>query len=115
MTRVAINTGAERSIVGHFVSGGVFSAVFALSSNYTKYKKNEINKQEFLNKTLKTTVQGGIATASAIATANYIGKANYLGALSAASIGVMGVYATDKVYDRLEIQANKTKEIENAN
>lgn len=115
MAKLAINTGSQRSIVGHFVSGGVVSAVFALSTNYTKYKKDEINKYEFLNQTLKTTIQGGVATASAIATANYVGKGNYLGALSALSIGVMGVYATDRVYDRLEIQANKTKEIEHAN
>jgi hypothetical protein len=114
MARVTINTGTERSVVGHLVSGGVFSAVFALSTNYTKYKKQEISKEEFFKQTLKTTLQGGIATASAIATANYVGKANYIGALGAASIGVMGVYTTDRVYDKLEIQANKTKEIEDA-
>lgn len=58
--------------------------------------------------------QGGIATASAIATANYIGRGNLLGALSAASMGAMGVYTTQKVYDKLEIQATKNMELENA-
>ncbi len=114
ITNVAIDTGDERSVTGHLVSGTVFSAVFGGSINYAKYKKNEITQKELFNDTVKLALQGGIATASAVATANYIGKGNWLGALSAASIGAMGVYTTQKVYDKLEIESTKIKEIEDA-
>ena len=111
---LAIDTGAERSVTGHLVSGTVFSAIFAGSMNYNKYKKNEITKNELINDTVKLAIQGGIGTASAIATSNYIGRGNWFGAMTAVSIGAIGVYSTQKVYERLDIQANKIKEIEDA-
>ena len=114
LSSVRIVTGEERSVTGHFISGTVFSAVFAGSINYSKYKKDEISKEEFINDTTKMAIQGGVATASAVAVTNCIGKGNILGALSSASIGAMGVYATQKVYDRLEIQATKDMELEDA-
>jgi len=113
-TNIGIDTGDERSVVGHLVSGTVFSAVFGGSINYSKYKKDEIDKNELFNDTAKMALQGGIATASAVATANYIGRGNWLGAMTAASIGAMGVYTTQKVYDKLEIESQKIKEIEDA-
>lgn len=111
---ISINTGAERSVVGYLVSGTIFSAVFGGSINYAKYKKDEISQKELVQDTAKIALQGGIATASAIATANYIGRGNWVGALTSVSIGVMGVYSAQKVYDKLEIEAKKVKEIENA-
>lgn len=94
-----INTGDERNITGHFVSGAVFSAIFSSAMNYNKYKKSEITKKEMIQDTAKLTIQGGLGTASAIATANYIGKGNYVGALTALSLGAMSLYATEKAYE----------------
>lgn len=111
---IAIDTGDERSVTGHLISGTVFSAIFAGSINYNKYQKDEITKAEFINDTAKLALQGGIGTAAAVATANYIGRGNYIGAMTAISIGAVGVYSAQKVYERLDIQANKTKELEDA-
>ncbi len=94
-----INTGDERNVVGHFISGAVFSAMFATAINYNKYKKSEISKNEMMKNTCKLTLQGGLGTASAIATANYIGKGNYIGAMTAMSLGIAGLYATEKAHE----------------
>lgn len=45
LSSVGIDTGDERSVTGHLISGTVFSAVFAGSINYSKYKKDEITKK----------------------------------------------------------------------
>ncbi|MEA2099257.1 MAG: hypothetical protein U9P72_03920 [Campylobacterota bacterium] len=97
-----IDTGAERSVTGHFISGTVFSAIFAGSMNYSKYQKNEITKKEMIGDTYKMAIQGGVGTASAIATANYIGRGNYLGALSAISIGALGINGAQKLYEKID-------------
>jgi len=97
-----IDTGDERSVTGHFISGTVFSAIFAGAMNYNKYKKEEITKDELIQDTGRLALQGGIGTASAIATANYVGKGNYVGALTAISLGAMGIYGTQKISEMLE-------------
>ncbi|NKQ40629.1 MAG: hypothetical protein HF962_03565 [Sulfurovum sp.] len=97
-----IDTGDERSVAGHFISGTVFSAIFAGSMNYNKYKKNEISKDEMIQDTTKLATQGGVGTASAIATANYIGRGNYVAALTALSIGAMGIYGAQKISEMYE-------------
>ena len=103
-----INTGEPRSVTGHVVSGALASAVVASSINYNSYTKDEINKDEAIKNSIKLTVQGGVATGSAIAAANYLGKGNYLGVMAAISLGFGGVYAVEKVTQKL----NETKEIE---
>ncbi len=114
ISSIAIDTGDQRSVTGHFVSGTVLAGVIAGGLNYSKYKKEEISQKELINNTTKVAFQGGIATASAIATANYLGTGNILGAMTAMSVGAMGVYTTQKVYDKLEIESQKTMEIEDA-
>ena len=64
-----------------------------------------------INDTLKTSLQGAIATASAVATTNYIGEGKIMHAMTAMSVGAMGVYGTQKVYDKLELQVNKNKRV----
>lgn len=91
-----IDTGDDRNIVGHFVSGAVFSALFSGAMNYNKYKKNEMSKSEMLKDTGTLSLQGGVGTASAIATANYVGRGNYVAALTAASLGAMGIYGIQR-------------------
>ena len=99
-----IDTGDERNVLGHAVSGSIVAGVLAGSINYSRYKKADIGQKEFLSETMKTTVQGGIGTASAIATANYIGRGDYLGALTSMSLGMVGVYTTEKLYENLEYE-----------
>lgn len=110
----AIDTGAPRSVPGHFISGAIATSIISGSLNYLRYQKNELTEKEMLNETVKTTLQGAIASASAVATTNYIGEGKMLQAMTAMSVGAIGVYGTQKVYDRLEVQVNKNKELEDA-
>ena len=45
---------------------------------------------------------------------NYIGQGKIMHAMTAMSVGAIGVYGTQKVYEKLELQVNKNKEIEDA-
>lgn len=110
-TSIAIDTGDERSVTGHLVSGTVFSAIFAGSINYNKYQKDEISKTELINDTTRMAIQGGIGTAAAVSTANYVGRGNWLGAFASIAIGASSIYATQKVYENIE-NKNNTKLIE---
>lgn len=101
---LAINTGAPRNVTGHVVSGAVASGALAGALNYDKFKKEQMSKEAAVQNTIKLSVQGGIATGSAIAAANYLGQGNIFGMLSAISIGAMGVYATEKVSDKIQEQ-----------
>ncbi len=103
-----IDTGDERSVAGHLISGTVFSGIFAGAINYNRYEKKEISKEEFIHDTGRLAVQGGIGTASAIATANYIGRGNYIGAFAAVGLGALGIYGAQKISERIE-QKKETK------
>jgi hypothetical protein len=102
-----IDTGDERNVTGHFVSGAIAAGVFAGSMNYNKYKKADISQKEFLSETIKTSIQGGVGTAAAVSTANYLGKGDYVAALTAMSLGVVGVYATEKLYENIDYTMGK--------
>lgn len=103
MKQPIINTGEPRNVLGHIVSGAVASALVSGTINYKKLKEQEISKQEALKDTVKRTSQGAIATGAAIATANYLGqKGGLLKALSAASIGMAGIYALEVIDEKLE-------------
>jgi len=99
-----VDTGAPRSVSGHIVSGALASGALAGALNYNKLAKEEITKDEAVKNTVKLSAQGGIATGSAIAAANYLGQGNILGMLSAISLGAMGVYAVEKVSEKIEEQ-----------
>ena len=103
-----IDTGEPRSVTGHAVSGAIASAVVAGSINYNNYNKDKITKEEAIQNSIKLTVQGGVATGLAIAATNYLGKGNYLGALAAITLGLGGVYAVEKVTEKI----GKTKQID---
>lgn len=107
---VTINTGDDRNVTAHFLSGLAFSAMFAGANNYDRLKKEEITKDEMIKDTTKLAIQGGVGTASAIAATNYIGSNNYIGALTALSLGAMGIYGTQKIsemYDRPMMKTDK--------
>jgi hypothetical protein len=102
MNEPLINTGAPRNVLGHIVSGAVASALISGTINYKKYKNDEVSYNEALTDTVKRTSQGAIATGAAIATANYIGqKGGLFKALTAASIGMTGIYALELIDDKL--------------
>jgi len=109
INNLVIDTGAERSVTGHLVSGTVFSAIFAGSINYNKYQKDEISKNELINDTSRMAIQGGIGTASAVATANYIGRGDWMSAMTAITVGAAGIYGTQKIYEK--IQNNNSKKL----
>lgn len=102
LNRLAIDTGAPRSINGHLISGALASGAIASAMNYNKYTKGEITKKEAIQNSVKLTVQGGIATSSAIAAANYLGEGKIFKMLTAVSIGAMGVYAVEKINEKVE-------------
>ncbi|AFL68888.1 hypothetical protein [Sulfurospirillum barnesii] len=95
-----INTGEPRNVVGNAISGALASGMVASALNYNQYKQEKIDKETAIKNSLKLTVQGGIVTASAIAAANYVGNNNILGVLTAVSLGAMGVYGVEKVYEK---------------
>lgn len=95
-----INTGEPRSVVGHAISGALASGMVAGALNYNQYKNEKITKEMAIKNSLKLTAQGGVVTASAIAAANYVGNNNILGMLTAVSLGALGVYGIEKVYEK---------------
>jgi len=109
-SKLAIDTGAPRSVTGHVVSGALAAGALAAALNYNKYKKGEIAKKEAVKDSLKLSAQGGIATGSAIAAANYVGQGNIFGMLTAVSVGAMGVYAIEKVNEKI-CQARQLEEL----
>lgn len=99
---MSINTGEPRNVVGHIVSGAVAGAIVSSALNYKKVKSKQMEAKDAVKDTVKMASQGAIATGSAIATANYIGQKNgVLKALTAASVGMMGIYALEVLDDKL--------------
>ncbi|QKF81291.1 magnetosome protein MamC [Halarcobacter ebronensis] len=98
---LSINTGAPRNVTGHVVSGALAAGALAAAVNYNKYKKGEATKNEAINNSIKLSAQGGIATGSAIAAANYLGNGSVVKMLTAVSVGAMGIYAVEKLSEKL--------------
>lgn len=111
MNRLSIDTGMPRSVNGHIVSGFLASGAMASALNYHRYSKNEINKKEAIQNTLKLSIQGGIATSSAIAAANFLGEGKIFKMLTSVSLGIFGVYALEKIDEK--INENNSKKLEN--
>ena len=109
---MTINTGEPRNVVGHAVSGALASGIVASAMNYNQYKQEKMSKEAAIKNSLKLTLQGGIVTASAIAASNHLGKSNIVGMLTAISIGAMGVYGVEKLYEKSLVCTAHTPEIE---
>lgn len=95
---VLIDTGEERNVTGHFISGAIFSSLIAAGVTLEVTRNTPTDKKALLRCTSKAFLQGGLATASAISASNQVGKDDYVGALIAVAVGVGGVYALEKVY-----------------
>lgn len=111
---------AKNSLVGtgimkhHIVSGAAVSLLGAGTINAMALKKGEITKKEALNDIVKRTSQGTIATAAMVAASNYNNQNNGLfKALTALSVGAMGVYAIE-VLDKKLNQKTLEKKVNNA-
>lgn len=103
MNELVINTGTPRNVLGHIVSGAVASAIVSGAINYKKVQKKELSKNEAIKDSIKKSSQGAIATGAAIATANYLGqKGGFLKAMTAASVGLAGIYALEVLDEKLE-------------
>lgn len=110
-----IDTGAPRSVMGHFVSGSVASLIMSGVVNYRRVEQGKMGSKEAGIDTLKKTLQGGILAASAVATANHLGTpSSFLKALTTLSVGVACVYGVEKGADILcssqELITYKNKE-----
>lgn len=90
----------------HVISGAAVSLLAAGTVNAMKAKKGEITKTQAIKEVAKRTTQGTIATASVVAASNYKDQKNGLfKALTALSIGAMGVYAVEVLDKKLEEKA----------
>ncbi len=105
MKELLINTGDERNVLGHIVSGAVASALISGTINYKKVMEKKVKPNLALKDTIKKTSQGAIATGAAIATSNYLGqKGGLMKALSAVSIGMAGIYALEILDEKFNAQ-----------
>lgn len=71
-----LDTGAQRSITGHIVSGGVAGLLLASYTNYQQYKEGTISQDKAIKNTLVAGAQGAIVTACAIGVSNALGSNN---------------------------------------
>ncbi len=89
------NTGVMKH---HIVSGAAVSLLAAGTVNVMKVRKGETTPTKAIKEVVKRTTQGTIATASVVAASNYKGQKNGMfKALTALSIGAMGVYAVEMI------------------
>lgn len=107
-----ISLGQKKNVASYTVASFLASGVTASALNYNSYKKGELNKKEAINSALKLSVQGAIATGAAVAAGNYIGDKKYLSVLTALSVGFSGVYAVEKIAERLKTKEDLEEEIE---
>ena len=99
LSNFTIDTGEPRHIYGHAVSGAVAVGVLSGISNARKVKEENLSKQEAIRDTLKDSMVGGIATATAISVANNLGdpQKSIFQTLGSLVIGAGAVYAIEKV------------------
>jgi len=99
----------QRDVASFIISGTIFSATFAGSMNFKKYRKKEITRTEAIQDTVKLASQGGMGTGCAVAAANAFGKGDYVNGLLAIGMGAVGVYGIEKISESVE-KALKPKE-----
>jgi hypothetical protein len=82
--------------------GALSSSAVAGIINYNRVQQGSVTVQEAVHDSLKIGIQGGIATGSAMSATYYYSQNKTLAALTALSIGAMGVYAVEKLNDKLK-------------
>ena len=98
-----IDTGAPRHVLGHAVSGAIAVGLVSAIKNAKDTKEGKIEKTEAIKSTVKQTLQGSIATATAIGVANALGSPDKSAfqALGALAIGLGSIYAIEKNSDKV--------------
>jgi hypothetical protein len=86
----------------YMLRGAITSGSVATISNINRYKQNKISKNKAIRNSVKSAIQGGIASTTAVATLQQYGEKNGLGMLTAIAVGVAGVYAVEKLSDKIE-------------
>ena len=97
-----INTGSQRSVVGHAISGATASLIVSSAMNIAKVKEQKISPQMAVQNSLKMASAGAITTGSAIATANYLNQeGGFFKAFSALSFGIVSLYALEIMFEKI--------------
>lgn len=94
----SIDTGAPRNVYGHAISGAIAVGVVSGVINAKKVKEEQLDKQEAVRNTLKDSIIGGIASATAISVTNNLGdpQKSLLQTLGSLALGAGAVYAVEK-------------------
>jgi len=95
MKETLINTGDDRNVTAHFISGAIGAALINASINA---KRDPQAQTSPLRESYKVALLGGVATAGAVSATNKIGKGDYVGALLSVALSSAAVYAVDKAY-----------------
>lgn len=99
-TALVANSGLTKEKV---ISGAAVSLLSAGTVNAMKVRDGEITPAKAVREVVKRTTQGTIATASIVAATNYKGQnSGMLKALTALSIGALGVYAVEVLDKKLD-------------
>ena len=97
-TNFTINTGEPRHVYGHAVSGGIAVGTISSIKNSNLVKEKKIDKKEAIRNTLKDTLVGSIATATAVSVANDLGnpQKSLFQTLGSLAIGIGAIYTIEK-------------------
>ncbi|WP_294963548.1 hypothetical protein [Sulfurimonas sp.] len=108
-----LDTGTQRHILGHAISGAIAVGVVSSVNNAKKVKEEKLQKKEAIRNTIKDSIIGGVATATAISVTNNIGNPNksLFQALGSLAIGLGAIYTIEKSAaiqnEKLLIKENK--------
>lgn len=93
-----IDTGSQRHVIGHAISGAIAVGVVSSVTNAKKVKEEKLEKNEAIRNTIKDSVIGGVATATAISVSNNLGDPNksLFQALGSLAIGLGAIYTIEK-------------------
>ena len=103
-----INTGTQRSVVGHAISGATASLIVSSAMNIAKVKEQKLSPQMAIQNSLKMASAGAIATGYAIVTANYLNQdGGFLKAISALSLGIASLYALEIMFEKIHFKGEE--------
>lgn len=95
-TNLVAPLGVNVTPLDYLVSGTLASAVVSGGINYGKVKKGEMEKEEAIKETVKTSAQAGLVAGSTIASIQYFTNKNYLASAISLAVGVGSVVALEK-------------------
>lgn len=93
---------SQSQIIESSLTGVVTASTLSGIINYEKLKRGETTKEEMLREGAKFALQGGIAAVSVAQTKQFYAQKNLLGATLSVAAGIVGVYAVEKVAQKLQ-------------